>query len=61
MTDMEKAEKITAKYAPFVGGASLEHNITRAVAEGIALGRKEALALAAKPIADEDNAQRHPN
>jgi hypothetical protein len=53
MTDMEKAEKITAKYAPFIGGASLEHNIARAVAEGIALGRQEGLALAAKSTADE--------
>jgi len=52
MTDLEKAERITAKHAPFVGGSSLEHNIARAVAEGIALGRQEALAVAATSIAD---------
>jgi hypothetical protein len=54
MSDLEKAKKIVAKHAPYVGaGGSLPGNIAIAVAEGIALGRKEGLELAAKLIADK--------
>jgi hypothetical protein len=54
VTDLEKAKKIVAKNAPYVGaGGSMPGNIARAVAEGIALGRKEGLELAAKLIADQ--------
>jgi hypothetical protein len=54
MSDLEKARKIVAKRDSYVGkhGAMLE-NIATAVAEGIALGRKEGLELAAKLIADK--------
>ena len=51
---MEKAKKIVAKHAPYVGaGGSMPGNIAIAVAEGIAVGRKEGLELAAKLIADK--------
>jgi len=48
MSDAEKAKKIVAKHAPYVGaGGSMPSNIALAVAEGIALGRKAKL-IAAK-------------
>ena len=54
MSDLEKAKKIVAKHAPYVGsGGSMPGNIAIAVAEGIAMGRKEGLELAAKLIADK--------
>ena len=54
MSDMEKAKKIVAKHAPYVGaGGSMPGNIAIAVAEGIAVGCKEGLELAAKLIADK--------
>jgi 1-deoxy-D-xylulose 5-phosphate reductoisomerase len=52
MSDLEKAQKIVAKHAPFVGaGGTMPKNIAAAVAKGIALGRKEGLELAAQLIA----------
>jgi hypothetical protein len=54
MTDLEKAKKIVAKHAPYVGaGGSLPDNVAQAVVDGIALGRKEGLELAAKLIAEK--------
>jgi hypothetical protein len=54
MTDLEKARKIVAKRERWVGKTgALEENVAAAVAEGIALGRKEGLELAAKLIAEK--------
>ena len=54
MTDIEKARKIVAKRDHWVGkSGALPENVALAVAEGIALGRKEGLELAAKLIADK--------
>ena len=53
-TDLEKAQKIVAKRERWVGShGELPKNVADAVAEGIALGRKEGLELAAKAIRDE--------
>ncbi len=53
-TDLEKARKIVGKFGSFVGaGGTMPENIAAAVAEGIALGRKDGLELAAKLIGDE--------
>lgn len=56
MNDLEKARKIVREDGgPWVGaGGTLPKNIARAVAKGIALGRKEGLALAAKAIAEAE-------
>jgi hypothetical protein len=43
-TDLEKAREIVSRHIP--------ESIAWAVAEGIALGRKEGIALAAEAIAD---------
>lgn len=44
VSDQEKAIAIVSKRQSFVGGMkSMKENIADAVAEGIALGRKEAL------------------
>lgn len=54
MTDLEKAQAITERRSPYVGNiGALKKNVALAVAEGIALGRKEGLELAAKLIADK--------
>lgn len=54
MSDLEKARKIVSKRERWVGqSGSLPENIAEAVAEGIAVGRKEGLELAAKLIADK--------
>jgi hypothetical protein len=50
-TDREKAHEIVSRHGTFIGPAgSLPANVARAVAEGIALGRKEGLAVAAEAI-----------
>jgi hypothetical protein len=52
-TDLEKAREIVSRNGTFVGSkGSMPENIVWAVAEGIALGRKEGIALAAEAIAD---------
>jgi hypothetical protein len=52
--DMTNAWKIVNKRERWIGPhGQLQVNVSEAVAEGIALGRKEGLALAAKLIADE--------
>jgi hypothetical protein len=47
-TDLEKAREIVSRHGTFVGSkGSMPENIAAwAVAEGIALGRKEGIALA---------------
>ena len=53
-SDIEKARKIVGKRERWVGEhGALQENIAAAVAEGIALGRKEGLERAAKLIAGE--------
>ena len=53
-TDIEKARKIVATRERWVGQhLALQENIAAAVAEGIALGRKEGLELAQQLIAAE--------
>jgi hypothetical protein len=48
MADLDKARKIVAKREHWVGqSGALEENIVAAVAEGIALGRKEGLEMVA--------------
>ncbi len=50
-TDLEKARKIAYSKRRLVGvGGSLRDNVARAVAEGIALGRREGLEIAAEAI-----------
>lgn len=53
-TDIEKAREI-ANRAPFYVGAggSLRENVAQSIAEGIALGRKEGIELAAEAIRRE--------
>jgi hypothetical protein len=47
--DLEKARKIVSEYGLLIGPAGkASEAVARAVADGIALGRKEALAMAAK-------------
>ena len=54
MTDLEKAWKIVNARERWVGQhGALEKNVAGAVAEGIALGRREGLELAGKLIANE--------
>ncbi len=54
--DLAKARKIVHDHGgPWVGQhGALQENSAKAVAEGIALGRKEGLALAAKAIAEAE-------
>ncbi|MGJ5075470.1 hypothetical protein [Bradyrhizobium oligotrophicum] len=53
VSDLEKARRIVAKRDRWVGKhGALPENVAVAVAEGIAMGRKEGLELAAKLIAD---------
>ena len=48
---MEKARKIGARYGSFVGPAGTMHeNVAMAIADGIALGREESIALASEAI-----------
>jgi len=55
-SDLDKARKIVAGHEYFVGrGGTHRDHIARAVAEGIALGRKEGLEMAAKLIGDGIN------
>jgi hypothetical protein len=52
-TDIEKARVIAEKNQPYIGaGGSLIPNVTRAVVEGIKLGRVDGLELAARMIND---------
>jgi hypothetical protein len=54
LTDMEKARKIANREKFYVGaGGTLRENIARSIAEGIALGRKEGLELAAEAVKAE--------
>jgi hypothetical protein len=51
-TDLDKAREIIRKHVRFIERTGITHeNIAIAVAEGIALGRKEGLAMAAEAIA----------
>ena len=53
-TDLERAEKIVDRHNRLSGPAGMmPANIATAVAEGIAVGRKEGLELAAKVIAEQ--------
>jgi hypothetical protein len=45
MFDLEIARIIVGRHAPFVQGDAMLENISKAVAEGIAFGRKEALEI----------------
>ncbi len=60
-TDLDKAREIVKKRVRFIGRTGMMHeNIAIAVAEGIALGRKEGIAMAAEAIArlkSENDAQ----
>jgi hypothetical protein len=51
-TDLDKAKEIIRKHVRFIERTGITHeNIAIAVAEGIALGRKEGIAMAAEAIA----------
>jgi hypothetical protein len=51
-TDLDKAREIIRKHVRFIERTGITHeNIAIAVAEGIALGRKEGIAIAAEAIA----------
>jgi hypothetical protein len=51
-TDLDKARNIVRRHGTFVGSrGDMPENIAKAVAEGIALGREEGIALAAEAIA----------
>jgi hypothetical protein len=53
-TDIEKAREIANKAPFYIGaGGSLRDNVAKSIAEGIALGRKEGLELAAAAIRSE--------
>jgi hypothetical protein len=50
-TDLDKAREIVKKHVRFIRRTGMSHeNIARAVAEGIALGRKEGIAMAAEAV-----------
>ena len=50
-TDLDKAREIIRKHVRFIERTGITHeNIAIAVAEGIALGRKEGIAMAAEAI-----------
>lgn len=56
MADLDKARKIVAKREPWMSqSGALEENIVEAVAEGIALGRKEGLEMVAQSIGNGIN------
>lgn len=51
-SDLDKAREIIRKHVRFIERTGITHeNIAIAVAEGIALGRKEGIAMAAEAIA----------
>jgi hypothetical protein len=51
-TDVDKARQIVKRHVRFFERAGMEYeNITIAVAEGIALGRREGVAMAAEAVA----------
>jgi hypothetical protein len=51
-TDLDKAREIIRKHVRFIERTGITHeNIAIAVAEGIALGRKEGIAMAAEAVA----------
>jgi hypothetical protein len=51
-TDLDKAREIVRKHVRFIGRMGMMHeNIAMAVADGIVLGRKEGIAMAAAAIA----------
>ena len=51
-TNMDKAWEIVNKRRSFIGaGGTMWGNIAEAVAEGIALGQKEGIAMAAEAVA----------
>ncbi len=53
-TDLEKARKIVRRHGTFIGpSGTMPENIAKAVAEGIAMGRKEGLERAVKIIENE--------
>ena len=56
-TDLDKARKIVRKHVRFIERTGMMHeNIAMAVAKGIALGRKEGIAMAAEAVAQlKDN------
>jgi hypothetical protein len=50
-TDLDKAREIVRKHIRFIGRMGMMHeNIAIAVAQGIALGRKEGIAMAAEAV-----------
>ena len=57
-TDLDKARKIVRQHVRFIERTGMMHeNIAMAVAKGIALGRKEGIAMAAEAVAQlKDNA-----
>jgi hypothetical protein len=57
-SDMEKAREIVRKHSPFVSGERLLESITKAVAEGIALGREERQEMTAPDNAQSPTASR---
>jgi hypothetical protein len=58
--DLDKARKIVAKRERWTGQSdALPENIVDAVAEGIALGRKEGLEMAVKIIGDQISSLPH--
>jgi hypothetical protein len=51
-TDLDKAREIIRKHVRFIERTGITHeNIAIAVAEGIALGRKEGIAMAVEAVA----------
>jgi hypothetical protein len=60
-TDLDKAREIVRKHIRFIGRMGMMHeNIAIAVAQGIALGRKEGIAMAAEAVSrlkSENDAQ----
>ena len=51
-SDLDRALEIVRRHRTFIGPAgAMEGNVAKPVAEGIALGREEGIALAAEAIA----------
>jgi hypothetical protein len=51
-TDLDKALEIVMRHGSFVGrGGTMRESIALAVADGIALGRKEGIAMAIEALA----------
>jgi hypothetical protein len=51
LTDLERAREIVARYGKYNGSMGATESIVRAIAEGIALGRNEGIAMAAELVA----------